>query len=122
MMLCAFTQVMLCLTLCSWGDTSAGGDHSLRSWRQVAELPAHTGTESSAADALQPAAQHDNSCDASGEATASKAAVPWMEDARQYLRVEQWFHSLVKTYFKGSLKVDPPSLSPTLQLANLSCT
>ena len=88
-------------------------------WLSYLHTLAH---ESSAADALQPAAQHDNSCDASGEATASKAAVPWMEDARQYLRVEQWFHSLVKTYFKGSLKVDPPSLSPTLQLANLSCT
>ncbi len=39
------------------------------------------------------------------EATTSGAAVLWMEEARQYARVEQWFHALVKRYFKGSLKV-----------------
>ena len=41
----------------------------------------------------------------SGGLDASEAAAPWMEDAREHPRVEQWFHSLVKVYFRGSLKV-----------------
>ena len=41
----------------------------------------------------------------SGTASAREAGVPWMEEARQYPRVELWFHALVKKYFKGSLKV-----------------
>ena len=40
-----------------------------------------------------------------GTASASAAGVPWMEEARQFPRVELWFHALVKKYFKGSLKV-----------------
>lgn len=46
-----------------------------------------------------------------GTASASEAGVPWMEEARQYPRVELWFHALVKKYFKGSLKVCCSSLS-----------
>ena len=30
-----------------------------------------------------------------GLASASEADVPWMEEARQYPRVELWFHALV---------------------------
>ena len=45
--------------------------------------------------------------DASGGATTSTADAPWMEEARQFPKVEQWFHSLVKRYFKGNLKVGP---------------
>ena len=40
-----------------------------------------------------------------GTATASGAGFPWLEEARQYPRVELWFHALVRKYFKGSLKV-----------------
>ena len=29
----------------------------------------------------------------------------WMKHARQYSTVEEWFHALVRTHFKGSLKV-----------------
>lgn len=42
---------------------------------------------------------------APGSTAIAKPAVPWMKDARQFPRVEQWFHSLVERYFKGNLKV-----------------
>lgn len=35
-----------------------------------------------------------------------------MEEARLHAGVEQWFHSLVKKYFKGSIKVHFTPLPP----------
>jgi hypothetical protein len=51
-----------------------------------------------------------------------------MEEARQYARVELWFHALVKKYFKGSLKVrfcpaisllSPPQHCPSRHVCNV---
>ena len=40
------------------------------------------------------------------EAVNGSMTVPrWQADAQQYARVEEWFHSLVRANFKGSLKV-----------------
>ena len=38
----------------------------------------------------------------------------WQVDAVKYATVEEWFHSLVRAHFKGSLKVSLHLISPTL--------
>lgn len=41
------------------------------------------------------------------QVTSSTATLhAWQADATQYATVEEWFHSLVRTHFKGSLKVE----------------
>lgn len=41
-----------------------------------------------------------------GSSTAAAAAgADWAADARKYNTVEAWFHSLIRSHFKGSLKV-----------------
>ena len=74
-------------------------------WLRYLHRLAH---ESAAAAVSRPTAQQEaggSAAGAPGSAAASEAAAPWMEDARQFPRVEQWFHSLVKRHFKGNLKV-----------------
>jgi hypothetical protein len=41
---------------------------------------------------------------ANGSSTAA-AAADWAADARKYETVEEWFHSLIRSHFKGTLKV-----------------
>ena len=62
------------------------------------------------------------------DGTREPALPPWMEEARQYARVELWFHALVKKYFKGSLKVrfclaisvlSPPQHCPSGHVCNV---
>jgi hypothetical protein len=36
---------------------------------------------------------------------AAAAAADWAADARKYETVEEWFHSLIRSHFKGTLKV-----------------
>ena len=42
----------------------------------------------------------------------------WQADAVKYATVEEWFHSLVRAHFKGSLKVSLHSTSPTLDVTS----
>jgi ribosomal protein L16 Arg81 hydroxylase len=38
-------------------------------------------------------------------AAAAAAAADWATDARKYETVEEWFHSLIRSHLKGTLKV-----------------
>ena len=42
----------------------------------------------------------------------------WQADDVKYASVEEWFHSLVRAHFKGSLKVSLHSTSPTLDVTS----
>ncbi len=99
---------MNCQDICSWGDTlqeeithCAAGVRWLRYLHTLAHESA--GAEISNTP-VEPEAGS-SAAAASGGTTASTADAPWMQDARQFPKVEQWFHSLVKKYFKGNLKV-----------------
>jgi kynureninase len=41
----------------------------------------------------------------SAGAKAAAAAADWAVEAAKYESVEEWFHSLIRSHFKGSLKV-----------------
>ncbi|CAL5219313.1 g1122 [Coccomyxa viridis] len=75
-------------------------------WLKYLHTLAHESAEVDISHSAVEPEDGSSTADASGGTTASTAVAPWMEDARQFPRVEQWFHSLVKRYFKGNLK--PP--------------
>lgn len=76
-------------------------------WLKYLHTLAHESAEVDISHSAVEPEDGSSTADASGGTTASTAVAPWMEDARQFPRVEQWFHSLVKRYFKGNLKVGP---------------
>ena len=50
----------------------------------------------------------------------SMALHAWQADAVKYATVEEWFHSLVRAHFNGSLKVSLHLTSPTLGYVQLN--
>ncbi len=71
-------------------------------------------TADSAADGLnalsvQDAGEQQGGCPSSGGPRPGlgdgSAPLPWDEEARRHVRVEEWFHTLVRQHFYGALKV-----------------
>jgi len=77
----------------------------------------HDGHEAHAAS--EPEAK--GSFSQAGKGTSGKVALhAWQADAVKYATVEEWFHSLVRAHFKGSLKVSLHLTPPTLGYVQLN--
>ncbi len=95
-------------------STAAANGMSVTESTQAAATVMQTSCDSHAAHAAsEPEAKGSYSQAAKG--TSGKMALhAWQADAVKYATVEEWFHSLVRAHFKGSLKVSLHLTSPTL--------
>lgn len=99
-------------------STMAANGMSVTESTQAAATVMQTNCDGQAAHAAsEPEAKGSFSQAAKG--TSGRMAMhAWQADAVKYATVEEWFHSLVRAHFKGSLKVSLHLTSPTLSITS----
>lgn len=86
--------------VCSPGVQKAGAERNTAA-AAAAALGAATGPSSCCAGVSVPVDDADNM----HQGIDGASSYDWRQDAQQHATVEDWFHSLVRGHFKGSLKV-----------------